>query len=114
MGEKYIPRIGDVIIDDDNVSYVVMDMKNYEKAYPGEERYYHRDYYLLEEKVLNEYLIMLDNKLFPCNVPLYKRIVFKGFESELPDIKKVDEVSYEVKITHGFRVTKRRREEKLV
>ena len=45
MGEKYIPRIGDVIIDDDNVSYVVMDMKNHEKAYPGEERYYYRDYY---------------------------------------------------------------------
>ena len=106
MGEKYIPRIGDVIIYDNN-SYVVMDMKVYESYHPGEERYYHRDYYLLEEKVLNEYLVMLDNKLFPCNVPLYKRIVFKGFESELPDIKKVDEVSYEVKITHGFRVTKK-------
>ena len=113
MGEKYIPRIGDVIIYD-NDSYVVMDMKNYEKAYPGEERYYYRDYYLLEEKVLNEYLVMLDNKLFPCNVPLYKRIVFKGFESELPDIKKVDKVSYEVKTIHGFRVTKRKKEEKLV
>ena len=111
MGEKYIPRIGDVIIYDNN-SYVVMDMKVYENYHPGEERYYHRDYYLLEEKVLNEYLVMLDNELFPCNVPLYKRIVFKGFESELPDIKKVDEVSYEVKITHGFRVTKKGKEKK--
>lgn len=78
-----------------------------DKVYPGKECYYCRDYYLLEEKVLNEYLmVMRDNDLFPCSVPLYKRIVFRGFKSELPNVKKVDEVLYEVKIIHGFRVTK--------
>lgn len=110
MGEKYIPRIGDVIIYDNN-SYVVMDMKVYESYHPGE-CYYSRDYYLLEEKFLNEYLVMRDNDLFPCHVPLYKRVIFRGFESELFDIKKASEISYEIKIFHGFRVKKRGKEKR--
>lgn len=105
MGEKYIPRIGDVIIYDD-VSYVVMDMKVYESYHPGE-RYYNRYYSLLKEKTLNEYLDMWNDGFFPGKAPSYKKIVFRGFESELPDIKKVDEVSYGIEPIYGFCVIKR-------
>lgn len=111
MGEKYIPRIGDVIIYDDDY-YVVMDMKVYESYQPGE-RYYSRYYSLLKEKTLNEYLDMWNDGFFPGKAPSYKKIAFRGFESELPDIKKVDEASYGIEPIHGFCVIKRGKRRKV-
>lgn len=106
MGEKYIPRIGDVIIYD-NDSYVVMDMKVYENYHPGE-HYYSRDYYLLEKEVLNEYLRTGTGNFIPYKESfLYKKVVFEGFKSELPDIKKVDDSLYKVETADGFCVEKR-------
>lgn len=107
MGEKYIPRIGDVIIYDDN-SYVVMDMIVYESYHPGE-HYYNRDYCLLEKDVLNEYL--KTGNFIPYKESLYKRVVFIGFKSELPDIKKIDDplYKYKVKAADGFCVEKNAR-----
>lgn len=107
MGEKYIPRIGDVIIYDNN-SYVVMDMKVHESYHPGE-YYYSRDYYLLEKDILNEYLRTGTGNFIPYKKSLYKRVVFEGFESELPDIKKVNDplYKYKVEIADGFCVEKR-------
>lgn len=113
MEKKYIPRIGDVIICDD-IPYVVMDMKIYNEGYHPGGSYYNRDYYLLKEKILNEYLDKWSDSLFPCEVPLYKKITFIGFESELSDIKKVDEILYEVKTVHGFRVIKKEQEKEKI
>lgn len=105
MGEKYIPRIGDVIICDNN-SYVVMDMKVYEGYNPGE-HYYNRDYYLLEKNILDEYLRTGTGNFIPYKESLYKKVVFEGFKSELPDVKKVDDSLYKVETADGFCVEKR-------
>ena len=105
MGEKYIPRIGDVIIYD-NDFYVVMDVKVYESYHPGE-RYYSRDYYLLEKDILNEYLRTGIGNFIPYKESLYKKVVFEGFKSELPDVKKVDDSLYKVETADGFCVEKR-------
>ena len=104
MGEKYIPRIGDVIIYDNN-SYVVMDVKVYESYHPGE-HYYSRDYYLLEKDILNKYLRTGTGNFIPYKESLYKRVVFEGFKSELPDVKKVDDSLYKVETADGFCVEK--------
>lgn len=107
MGEKYIPRIGDVIMYDNDSyidPYVVMDMKVYESYHPGE-HYYSRDYYLLEKEVLDECL--KTGNFIPYKESLYKRVVFEGFKSELPDIKKVSDALYKIETADGFCVKKR-------